>query len=52
MFKSDLKKVFLCNLCVGSSFQSLDILQYACGVKLGSALTLDKNPNFEMAFRL
>ena len=26
-----------------------DVLQYACGLKLGSALTLEQNPNFEMA---
>ena len=47
--RSYLKKVFWPNLCVGSSFQVLDILQYACGLKLGSALTLNQNPDFEMA---
>jgi hypothetical protein len=44
-----LKKVFLPNLCVRPSFQVLDILEYACGLKLGPALTLSKNPIFEMA---
>ena len=37
------------NLCVEPSFQLLDILEYACGLKLGSALILNQNPFFEMA---
>jgi hypothetical protein len=37
------------NLCVRPSFQVLDILEYACGLKLGPALTLSQNPFFEMA---
>jgi hypothetical protein len=47
--RSYLKKVFLPNLCVRPSFQVLDILEYACGLKLGPALTLSQNPFFEMA---
>ena len=46
--RSYLKKIFLSNLCVGSSFQLLGILKYACGLNLGPALTLNKNPIFEM----
>jgi hypothetical protein len=47
--RSYLKKVFFPNLCVRPSFQLLDILEYACGLKLGPALTLSQNPIFEMA---
>ncbi len=47
--RSYLKKVFCPNLCVGPSFQLLDILEYACGLILGPALTLSQNPIFEMA---
>ena len=47
--RSYLKKVFFPNLCVRPSFQVLDILEYACGLKLGPALTLSQNPIFEMA---
>jgi hypothetical protein len=47
--RSHLKKVFFPNLCVRLSFQVLDILEYACGLKLGPALTLRKNLIFEMA---
>jgi hypothetical protein len=49
MIRSYLKKVFCPNLCVGPSFQLLEILEYACGLKLGPALTLSQNPIFEMA---
>ena len=42
-------KAFWPNLGVGSSFQVLDILEYACGLKLDSALILNQNPFFEMA---
>jgi hypothetical protein len=35
--------------CVGPLFQLLGILQYACGLKLGPALSLNQNPLFEMA---
>jgi hypothetical protein len=38
-----LKKVFWPNLCVGPSLQILDILEYACGLKLGPTLTLNQN---------
>jgi hypothetical protein len=48
-FRSHLKKVFWPKRCVGSSFQILDIHEYACGLKLGPALILNPNPNFEMA---
>ena len=47
--RSYLKKVFWLNLGVVSSFQVLDILEYACGLKLDSALILNQNPFFEMA---
>ena len=50
MSRSYLKKVFCPNLCVGSSIQVLDILEYACGLKLGPALILSQNPDFEMAY--
>jgi hypothetical protein len=50
--RSYLKKVFFPNLCVRPSFQLLDILEYACGLKLGPALTLSQNPIFEMASKL
>jgi hypothetical protein len=33
---------------IGASFQILDILQYACGLKLGPAAILNQNPIFEM----
>jgi hypothetical protein len=46
---SYLKKVFWSNLFVGSSHQLLGILEYACGLNLGHALTLNQNPIFEMA---
>jgi hypothetical protein len=49
LIRSYLKKVFFPNLCVRPSFQVLDILEYACGLKLGPALTLSQNPIFEMA---
>jgi len=39
---SHLKKIFWPNLCVEPSFQLLDIPEYACGLKLGPALTLAK----------
>ncbi|MBW1727416.1 MAG: hypothetical protein JRJ62_07480 [Deltaproteobacteria bacterium] len=42
LFRSYLKKVFFLNFCVRPSFQVLDILEYACGLKLGPALTLSK----------
>ena len=44
-----LKKVLWPNLRVDAEFQVLDILQYACGLKLSSALILSLNPFFEMA---
>jgi hypothetical protein len=47
--RSYLKNVFWAKFCVGLSFQLLKILQYSCGLKLGPALTLSKNPIFEMA---
>jgi len=49
--RSYLKKVFWPNLGVGSSLQVLNILEYACGLKLGAALILNQNPFFEMASR-
>jgi hypothetical protein len=53
---SYLKKVFWptrqrrTSLFVGSSHQLLGILEYACGLNLGPALTLNQNPIFEMAY--
>jgi hypothetical protein len=47
--RSYLKNVFWPNFCVGSSFQLLGILEYACGLNLGPALILNQNPIFEMA---
>jgi len=49
MNRSYLKKVFWPNSCVGPLFQVLNIHEYACGLKLGPALALNQNPNFEMA---
>ena len=46
--RSHLKNDFCLNLCVGSSFQLLGILQYACGLNIGPALTLNQNAIFEM----
>ena len=46
--RTHLKKVFEPNICVGPSFQLLEILEYVCGLKLGSALILGPNPLFEM----
>ena len=49
MGRSYLKNVFSSNLCVESSVQLLGILEYACGLNLGLALTLKQNPIFEIA---
>jgi hypothetical protein len=46
---SHLKKVFSADIGVEPSSQVLDILEYACGLILGLALTSIENPNFEMA---
>ncbi len=46
---SYLKKVFYPNFCVGPLLQLLEILQYACGLKFGTALNLNQNPFFEIA---
>ena len=48
-FRRYLKNVFCPNLSVESSFQLFGILEYACGLKLGPALTLNQNPIFEIA---
>jgi len=48
MVKTYLKIIFWPNLGVWSSFQVLDILEYACGLKLGPALILNQNLYFEM----
>ena len=47
--RSHLKKVFSPDIGVEASSQVLDILEYACGLILGSALISNKNPNFEIA---
>jgi hypothetical protein len=39
------------SLGVEPASQVLDILEYACGLRLGLALISDKNPNFEMDSR-
>jgi hypothetical protein len=36
---------------IGASFKILDIQQYACGYKFGSAAILNQNPIFEMGSR-
>ena len=46
---SHLKKVFWPNIFVGSLFQVLDILQYACGLEKESVAILNQNPFFDMA---
>ena len=46
-----LKPTFWSNLCVGAVFQILDILQYACGLKYGSASTLNQNVRFKVPSR-
>ena len=47
-FRTHLKNVFWPNIFVGTSFQILNIQQYACGLKLGPAAILNQNPIFEM----
>ena len=51
IIRSYLKKVFSPELGVEPSSQVLDILQYACGLRLGLALISDENLNFEIASR-
>ncbi|WP_319406828.1 arylesterase [uncultured Desulfosarcina sp.] len=46
-----LKPTFWSNLCVGAVFQILDILQYACCLKYGSASTLNQNVRFKVPSR-
>ena len=46
--RTHLKKVFWPNICVGASFQLLEIHEYDCGLKLGSALILNQNPFLEI----
>lgn len=46
-----LKGTFWSHLCVGSAFQILDILQYACGLKCCTALTLNQNIHFKPTSR-
>jgi len=47
-----LKNVFWPNIFVGASFQILDNLQVACGLKLGRAAILNQNPIFEIGSNL
>ncbi|MGA7145815.1 MAG: hypothetical protein WBY47_15040 [Desulfobacterales bacterium] len=49
MIRSYLKIVFSSDIGVEPSYQSLDILEYACGLILGLALISNENPNFETA---
>ena len=51
VYRSHLKKVFSPEPGVEPSSQVLDILEYACGLKLGPALILNPNLYFEMASR-
>ena len=44
VIRNHLIKVFWPKLCVGSSFQLLGILKYACGLNLCPALILNQNP--------
>ena len=46
-----LKCTFWSNLCVGAVIQILDILQYTCGLKCCSALTLNQNAHFKVSSR-
>ena len=46
--RTPLKNVFWPHIFVGDSFQILDILQYASGLKLSPAAILSQNPIFEM----
>jgi hypothetical protein len=48
-FRDNLKNVFSPEFGVAPSPQVLDILQYACGLRLGRALTVNENPIFETA---
>ncbi len=48
--RSYLIKVFWPNFFVGNFFQIFNILMYASGLKIVSALNLNKNPFFEMAY--
>ena len=52
IFRSYLKKVFWPNFCVAASFQLLEILKYACGLKLAPALNLNQNPIFEIPSKM
>ena len=47
--RSHLRKVFSSDIGVEASSQVCDILEYACGLILGSALISTENPNFEIA---
>ena len=47
--RSYLKKAFWPDLGVGLSFQVPDILEYACGLKLETALILNPDPFIEIA---
>lgn len=49
VFRSRFKIIFLTKLGVGPTFQALDMLLYACGLKLGPALILNQNLNLETA---
>jgi hypothetical protein len=49
MSRNNLKKVFWLHLCVGRSFQVLEIQPYSSGLKIVAALTWNQNPNFEIA---
>jgi hypothetical protein len=51
LFRRHIKKVFSSDIGVEPSSQSLDTLEYACGLILGPALISNENPNFEMASR-
>ena len=52
VYRSCLKNVCCPNLCVGASFQLLEILEYVFVLKLGPALALSQNPIFEIASKI
>ena len=48
---SHLKKVLSPDIGVEASSQLLDILEYACGLRLDFALISNESPNFELAYK-
>ena len=46
-----LKNIFWPNLCVGRSYQILEILEYSSGLIFAAALTLDQNLIFKIPMK-